>query len=132
MKVMTEFDPSKPVMTRSGIKATVLTTTRRDRDMPIVALVHYEYGDDITSHRSDGASGYGGQNHTDLVNIPESKWMNLYEDPVAARIASNWHESRDEADRIAHGMDKDHPGGRRVAIVERKPSGDFITTAVEK
>lgn len=121
---MTEFDPSKPAMTIAGVPATIICTSKRG-EQSIVALVHFKSGDSVISVSENGrASSDQLRTEFDLVNIPESKWMNIYEDP---NITICWLDSREAADNASATR-----GSRRIAITEWTGSGEFITTAVEK
>lgn len=129
---MTEFDPSKPVMTREGRPVRLFALDIKDSDWPIVgAVTRADGGESVVQWNSKGWRHCDAPGPGDLVNIPESKWINLYEDPESARIASIWHSNRCDADCSAL-VNYEARGGKRVALVEWKPSGEFITTAVEK
>lgn len=112
------FDPSKPVQTRDGQKATIICDTRRftycEHEFPIVALVHRKDGEDsIITTQADGHTFIdGSENPLDLINIPEKRtcWGNvyLYNDGRQPCIAT--HGTREEADTYA--------GEERVDCVE--------------
>ena len=75
------FDPKKPVQTRSGLKARIIAVDRLDSKFPIVALVtpSATSGEGVNCYSKDGtwAGGEFGPD-LDLVNIPETRWVNLY------------------------------------------------------
>lgn len=134
---MTEFDPRKPVMTTDGYAVRILCTDIDNKRAPIAAAVMMDGKETLQGYRMDGQwehSCKGSDGSMNLVNIPESKWMNLYEDPkllADLNFYTRWSESRADADKAAFNA-REVCGARRVAIVELTASGDFITTAVEK
>lgn len=117
------FDPTKPVQTRDGRKARILCVDRLVGDdetsqglhpEPIVALVtshdgSYEYTETFSA---DGHWLDDGDASDDLVNVPESKWLNVY-DPKAEDFTAIWHNSRELADRFA--------AGSRIGVLELNP-----------
>lgn len=76
------FDPTKPVRTRDGKTARIITTTRKGDEYPIVALVG---GDEepltFTSAGRFYANPAERPNDYDLVNVPEQtvRYLNLYQ-----------------------------------------------------
>lgn len=131
-EAMTEFDPSKPVMTMGGSPVTILKTDLNNAP-EILGFVIAADGTEVVRrwHKNGRFHPFFHDDDANLVNIPESKWMNLYDGPEADRIASCWRESRASADGVAELRAKDS-AAKRVAIVEWTASGEFITTAVEK
>jgi hypothetical protein len=77
------FDPTKPVQTRDGRKARIICTNVLG-NFPILALIEY-IGHNNTlleiahSYHSDGKVGYDDADGGDLVNIPQKRWVNLYQ-----------------------------------------------------
>jgi len=68
-----KFDPTKPVQTRSGIKARIICTDRAC-PKPIVALIPIGDSEGIYVYNSNGYIGYPDtQDHLDLVNIPQPR-----------------------------------------------------------
>lgn len=76
---MTEikFDPTKPVQTRDGRKARIVCTDRVGHTN-LVALVMTDYFEAVYSYYSTGKH-ISGNDGADLVNVPEKRWVNLYE-----------------------------------------------------
>lgn len=78
------FDPTKPVQTRAGIAARIITTYKAGGHYPIVAVVMYGDGDeDIRTYTSEGKylEADVGEKPTDLINTPPEKttiWLNVY------------------------------------------------------
>lgn len=123
---MTEFDPSKPVMTRGGAKVTLWDRRSKGR-YPLVGVIVCDSGSEVAEQWTDEGEVHASSSvisELDLVNVPESKWMNVYEDP---NITLCWLSSKEVADSAAATR-----GSRRIAITEWKASGGFITTVVEK
>lgn len=79
---MSKFDPSKPVQTRDGRKATILKTDFRNTTYPIVAVIHYDKEDHLRTFAADGRffSHTDETNPEDLVNVPEvtTQYCNMY------------------------------------------------------
>jgi hypothetical protein len=78
------IDWDKPLVTRDGRKATVISMTRKtpDNQYPIVALVERdEHIDDVFSFTAEGRYVSSGCHDLDLVNVPTERtvlWINLY------------------------------------------------------
>ena len=73
------FDPTKPVQTRDGRKARIICTDRNDTEFPIVALVNDGVYEEIKSYSSEGAYLHTmDESASDLINIPETKYLNVY------------------------------------------------------
>jgi len=73
------FDPTKPVQTRDGRKARIICTDRNDADFPIVALVDDGVYEEPKTYDSEGAYLPNmGESASDLINIPDTKYLNVY------------------------------------------------------
>lgn len=77
---MPTFNPNKPVRTRDGREARIVSTdAKNEAGFNIVALVKNEFGDELVrSYQTDrfGAAAWylgtgNGQSRFDLVNVPE-------------------------------------------------------------
>lgn len=105
------FDPTKPVQTRDGRKARILTT-ERNLVANIVVLL-----DDGELYAVNSRGYYG--SHTeeehpmDLVNIPAKRkvWVNVHSYRSLTSVAGPY-DTREEADKAAARYDT------RVACVE--------------
>ena len=79
---MMTFDPNKPVQTRDGRKARIICNDRMGYS-PLIALVSDKEGEEtVQGYRADGTYYYNRgipNDKRDLVNIPEKRWINLYE-----------------------------------------------------
>lgn len=82
------FDPTKPVRTRDGRQARIITTDRKG-DRPILALV--EDRDDPNEEWSiitypDGRAYLDMESASDLINTPETRsgWFNFYDNKSLA------------------------------------------------
>lgn len=101
-KKVTVFDPTKPVETRDGRKARILTAEKKGK-YPILALVDNEDEEEVHLFSAKGLWEIGGkrQSEYDLVNVPEKhsskKWVNCYPDD----LFSLPHKTREGADRVA-------------------------------
>lgn len=76
------FDPTKPVQTRGGLPARIITAALKGaKDYPIAAIVEDEYGEEYVETYTPGGYLYGiaEQNDRDLVNAPETvtSYVNL-------------------------------------------------------
>ena len=74
------FDPTKPVQTRNGHKARILTTDLNN-SYPIIAAITEPPGIEFTyAYLSDGRAHRHGNSNCDLINIPEkiTHFLNLY------------------------------------------------------
>lgn len=89
---MKPFDPNKPVKTRSGKKATIVSTKGCSPRQPIIALIEDDTGKNYTSlHCVDGSYWREGQvNWEDLINEPEPPkyraWKDYTEVPYGAMM----------------------------------------------
>lgn len=63
------FDPSKPVQTRSGKPARIISLKGK-AEAPITAIVNRTHGEAIFSYRTDGKL-QSSESSLDLVNVPE-------------------------------------------------------------
>lgn len=72
---MSKFDPTKPVQTRSGLKARIICTDRNHPKYPIVALVEDDGIESAIYVTKEGTHmfnpGYNTAYTLDLINIPE-------------------------------------------------------------
>ena len=101
----TTLDPTKPVQTRDGRHARIITTTADNGLYPVIALVQDLPNapcESLQSFTSAGRfSALGGWTDKDLLNVPVKHtvefWVNFYENPGKHAL----HESRDFADRCA-------------------------------
>lgn len=92
---MKKLDLTKPVQTRDGRAARIVSTNLRGPCYTIGALVTDENGkEDFQAYTLDGAFGAGAEipNDWDLVNVPEKKvwerWFNIYPNGSGAAHAS--------------------------------------------
>lgn len=93
------FDPTKPVQTRSGRPARILTTYSRNPRFPIVALVEDIAGvESARQYSLNGEQNLDVVGNFDLVNVPEKRviefWRNIYRSPSLCGD----HETREAAD----------------------------------
>lgn len=83
-KLSTEraFDATQPVQTRDGRKARIVCTDYKSRG-PLLTLILDRDGatETCVSTMADGQNAYGCSSY-DLVNVPEKRWINLYQDGV--------------------------------------------------
>ena len=98
------FDPTKPVQTRDGRKARILCTDIKGWNKPIVAAISRRDGSEfITNHNLNGQLAATEESLTDLVNIPETLWVNVYDDCVCDPP----YKTREEADKgVMTGKDR--------------------------
>jgi len=88
------FDPSKPCKTKDGREARIICVDAEGPE-PIVALVKSHIGDEyIERYTPEGRVQPNSSNH-DLINIPETRWVNIYEE-YAGKVCN----SRAQADDI--------------------------------
>lgn len=75
-----KFDPTKPVQTRDGRKARIVSTdVLRDDGRVILALITIRPGHETPYVlQSDGRGHSAGEVPYDLVNIPNKKWFNVF------------------------------------------------------
>ena len=73
------FDPKKPVQTRDGRQVRILATDLKIAGFPIGAAILNDTGEEtLSSYNRDGMHLTGIRSRCDLVNIPETRWVNLY------------------------------------------------------
>lgn len=78
------FDPTKPVQTRDGKPARIISTDAKADNYPIVALIADSQGREEAHHfQADGRACRHDQSPLDLLNIPPKKqtltrWINIY------------------------------------------------------
>lgn len=91
------FDSSKPVQTRDGRKARIICTDYADdsNGKTIIAWTELiEKPGASFSYHEDGRVGHYGDPHPcDLINIPEKRWVNVFEEYL-----SGPHRNRNLAD----------------------------------
>ena len=97
------FDPTKPVQTRDGRKARIVSDKVSRGGYKYIAIISEESGDEWSGTFISDGSYYasGDACHRDLINVPEKRemWVNVYEGcDILVR-----HESRDSADSNATG-----------------------------
>lgn len=78
-KVVKRFDSTKPVRTREGRPARILCTDRKGT-YPILALIlHKDNFEEHWIYSAEGkVAGTTNECVNDLVNVPVTKWINLY------------------------------------------------------
>lgn len=111
---MTEFDPSKPVMTRDGYPAKVTCHSLRGTDC-FMALVHYPKTDVPLIYEAGGNCWNSeSESDLDLLNVDQAEWVRMFDEISAVRHLHEleWRSS--------------------VHRLQPAASGEFITTAVEK
>jgi hypothetical protein len=123
------FDPTKPVNTRSGLQVRIVCTDMKLDKHPILALVTDGGKEYTTSYRIDGRVAELSYNHPmDLVNIPEGRYVNIYNVDLDTGLQSLWideltYSSRNSADM---GNPDEHipAGATRIACINlnRLPS----------
>lgn len=95
------IDFTKPVQTRDGLKAVIISTndTPFHTQRVVAAVNRPEYGWVVERFYENGRWTRGGESKMDLQNVPETGtcWLNIYQD---ARHGSAW-SSREAADRAA-------------------------------
>jgi len=72
-----KFDPDKKAQTKDGSAVRILCTDRQAKK-PIIALVYEEGGERHYTYYSNGRRFANGRNQRDLINIPETLWVNIY------------------------------------------------------
>lgn len=75
------FDPTKPVQTRNGCAARIITSNRKCERFPIVALVEDDGDELIHIYTANGKEGVSEvDSPLDLVNIDDGvyRWVNVY------------------------------------------------------
>lgn len=74
------FDPTKPVQTRSGQPARILCCDAKTYDKRCIIALVKEASDNETVmiYHSDGKYHLNEEKNVDLVNIPDSRWVNIY------------------------------------------------------
>ena len=108
------FNPDKPVQTRDGRKARIICTDRKDSHYPIVALVSYR-GEDYEHceyFTSDGLYSISGELGSDLINIPDTKYLTVYI-TVNGKLIHGLFDSKNEAMSLA--INK-RASGRKVLL----------------
>ena len=97
------FDPTKPVQTRDGRKARIVSDRLSGGAHKFIAIITHENGCENGYTYDEGGYYYCLSNPCglDLVNVPEKRemWVNVYEGcDILVR-----HDSRDSADSNATG-----------------------------
>jgi len=112
-----EFDPTKPVQTRSGQKARIICTDCKSPEgFPIIALVDDGRGcEDPKSYTDDGAY-YSKEKEEllDLVNVPEVTRILVFTSPYTPYLCS----------QVLHEDDNKEPGDQLIA--RKKAEGTFV------
>lgn len=109
---MKKFDPTKPVQTRDGKPARIMTTDCKNDNFPIAALIDYGNSEIAEFYTIDGFLREDHQElDIDLVNCPEKhvRWLNVYSDG-----GIGVYSSREIADKYASALDKVVP---RIACI---------------
>lgn len=93
------FDPTKPVKTRDGHKARIVSDKAENHPYKYIAIITQDHGREYAATFSsegnyDTLVGECGQ---DLINVPEKRemWVNVYADDVTS------YDTKREADEIA-------------------------------
>lgn len=104
------FDPTKPVRTRDGREAEILSTTRPGA-YPIVAAITYDDDEEaVYTFQANGECPYSdGADDLDLVNVPEdvTYYANFYTDGVGCKYLT-----------IKEAVDFGHFDKRRLGMLE--------------
>lgn len=105
------IDLTKPVQTRDGRKALIVTTKLHDRTFPVAAEIEIDGDSQHTTVNTFTVDGHymndGSQRNGDLINVPDKRvvWVNMYPDVVCKGFASK------------HGSDTLDKGKQREACV---------------
>lgn len=98
------FTPTKPVQTRDGHKARIVSDNSSEIGYKYIAVITQDHGGEYAATFS--SEGYydlpGGECGLDLINVPEKRemWVNVYDTKPLYR-----HNTRDIADKEA-GLDR--------------------------
>ena len=102
------FDPTKPVQTRGGRKARIVSTNYEVENYPILALIEVNNGKEMAaSYTLNGQhKTFAAESADDLVNIPEKRtadfWVNVYFGDVGTvHITKNQANNRRSAGCLA-------------------------------
>lgn len=102
------FDPTKPVMLRSGWAARIICTDFKGISASIIALIDEGNFESVHSYTEKGWYFPNETSPRDLINIPTKKegWINIYPD---MKCSVTIHASKNDADGCA--------GSDRIACV---------------
>ena len=93
------FDPTKPVQTRDGRKARIVSDKVSRGGYKYIAIISEESGDEWSGTFISDGSYYasGDACHRDLINVPEKRemWVNVYDGSYKSPVG---HDSRESAD----------------------------------
>lgn len=93
------FDPTKPVQTRSGQPARIICCDAKSyKTFRIIALVKEAEGNEIIlTYNMDGKYHLNEEKNVDLVNIPDSRWINVYKfnSHAEPHFGPVWHTKED-------------------------------------
>lgn len=104
-----KFDPTKPVQTRDGRKARIITTEAHNPTYPIIALVKNKSGvEEPNAFTLDGFFNEGSPGWAlDLVNVPTKislvQYVNVYRHASGRVYAGRLSLSREDAARKSCG-----------------------------
>lgn len=95
-------DWTKPIQTRGGLKARVLTTDRKGTAYPVVALIEVKAGNEQTNtYTLNGLILTNSTDPYDIINVPpepvkKSAWLNVYPSGTAFS-----YPTKERADDVA-------------------------------
>ena len=96
-------NPSRKVVTKSGLNARIICTDRKDLNHPIVALIENQLteGEGVLCYTKEGKVFTEGLNDLDLFFAPEKHegWINLYRGNLDSICAGNVYTSKDGAEK---------------------------------
>lgn len=95
------IDVTRPVVTRSGRAARIICANRKGANLyPIVALVTVDGDEEIEAFTASGEclAGQTDELGRDLVNVPRTGWVNLYQTPTGAHTGFKVFDSKTEAE----------------------------------
>jgi len=103
------LDLTKPIQTRDGKKAKIVSSTWKatGRNDCILAAVEGPYGDVPVVALPNGRVCTSNEEPDDLVNVPKTyiKWLNIYPDPYNI-IITPWNTKEDANASTVPGKDR--------------------------
>lgn len=116
-----KFNPTKPVQTVAGKKVRILCTDCNSKSYPIVALVERGQGDEIVrifSAEGKYSATRSGQGPRDLMNVPETGYVNIWQkNDGSMGISHDPTKTLEQAKDVAKGSGHNLSGGGRYVSI---------------